>query len=313
MSRVLILVDFREAGSFRINFFILNNITKCPYKDKLTISSFHISNLKLILMKKLSFIAVIFLLSCSMLFSQISVTTDGSAADNSSMLDIKSTSKGLLIPRMTQAQRNNISSPANGLMIYQTDNSPGFYFHNGTTWSSVSGSGGSSNGHYAGELFQGGVVFWVDNTGEHGLIASMVDISTSSAWSNITTNLPGATSDWDGLSNSNAIIGQSGHTSSAALLCLNYTNTDYGTGVYSDWYLPSRGEINHLWNNIYQVQKVLDNDGNPVTTTLAKNYYWTSTDWNTLNNRAYNFFFGYGSVSYQTKDYGCYVRAVRAF
>jgi len=49
------------------------------------------------------------------------------------MLDIKSTSKGMLIPRMTQAKRDSISNPAAGLMIYQTDNLAGFYYNSGTS------------------------------------------------------------------------------------------------------------------------------------------------------------------------------------
>src|SRR4051794_1244748 len=52
----------------------------------------------------------------------------------SALLEIKSTKKGLLIPRMTLAQRNAIASPAKGLMIYQTDNTPGFYYYNGSGW-----------------------------------------------------------------------------------------------------------------------------------------------------------------------------------
>ena len=59
----------------------------------------------------------------------------------SSSLDITSTSKGILIPRMTQAQRNAIVSPATGLMIFQTNNTPGFYYYNGTAWTAVSTKG----------------------------------------------------------------------------------------------------------------------------------------------------------------------------
>ena len=54
--------------------------------------------------------------------------------DASAMLDIASNSKGLLIPRMTLAQRGNIKSPANGLMVYQTDFFSGFYFFDGSSW-----------------------------------------------------------------------------------------------------------------------------------------------------------------------------------
>lgn len=52
----------------------------------------------------------------------------------SSKLDISSNNSGLLMPRMTEAQRNTISSPANGLLIYQTDNTPGFYYFNSSAW-----------------------------------------------------------------------------------------------------------------------------------------------------------------------------------
>jgi len=55
----------------------------------------------------------------------------------SAKLDMKSTNKGLLIPRMTQKQRNAIIRPATGLLIYQTDSNPGFYYYNGTEWGSA--------------------------------------------------------------------------------------------------------------------------------------------------------------------------------
>ena len=69
------------------------------------------------------------------LFSQgVSINADGSNPDNSSMLDIKSTSKGILIPRMTQSERGSITSPSNGLLVYQTNGTPGFYFYDVSSW-----------------------------------------------------------------------------------------------------------------------------------------------------------------------------------
>ena len=59
----------------------------------------------------------------------------------SAALDVSSTDKGILIPRLTLAQRDAVSYPETGLLIYQTDNSPGFYFYNGTQWASVSAGG----------------------------------------------------------------------------------------------------------------------------------------------------------------------------
>jgi hypothetical protein len=88
-----------------------------------------------------SLIVTIILFSvCRLVLPQAVVITDDAAytsGHSSSVLDVKSTNKGLLIPRLTQAERNAIGSPAGGLMIYQTDNIPGFYFYNGSSWTTV--------------------------------------------------------------------------------------------------------------------------------------------------------------------------------
>jgi len=65
---------------------------------------------------------------------QVAVTTDGTSPDASSMLDVKSTAKGILVPRMTAAQRGLIASPAAGLLVYQTDVPVGYYYYSGTAW-----------------------------------------------------------------------------------------------------------------------------------------------------------------------------------
>jgi hypothetical protein len=52
----------------------------------------------------------------------------------SSILDISSTTKGVVLPRMTKAQRDAIASPVAGMAIYQTDNTPGLRVYNGTNW-----------------------------------------------------------------------------------------------------------------------------------------------------------------------------------
>lgn len=76
----------------------------------------------------------------------VAITTDGTSPDNSAMLDIKSTSKGILVPRMTAAQRTAIITPANGLLIYQTDGTAGFYFFNGSSWAPISAAAGPLSG-----------------------------------------------------------------------------------------------------------------------------------------------------------------------
>ncbi|MBE0663244.1 MAG: tail fiber domain-containing protein [Bacteroidales bacterium] len=73
-------------------------------------------------------------------FSQgVAINNDNSAPDPSAMLDVKSINKGLLVPRMTQAQRISILAPSTGLLVYQGNNASGFYFFNGTEWIRLSG------------------------------------------------------------------------------------------------------------------------------------------------------------------------------
>lgn len=62
----------------------------------------------------------------------ISINSNGSAPDNSAMLDVTSTNRGMLIPRMTEAQRISIVNPATGLLVFQIDNDSGFYYNSGT-------------------------------------------------------------------------------------------------------------------------------------------------------------------------------------
>jgi hypothetical protein len=178
-------------------------------------------------------------------------------------------------------------------------------------YAKAAGSTASTPAHYVGELYGGGVVAWVDNTGLHGLIVSMLDLSTAQSWSNVTGTALNTTNDWSGTTNTTAITGQSGHTTSAAKLCADYTNANYGTGTFSDWYLPSVAELNQIWNNFYEVQKALTNDGNTATTPLVRTYYWSSTEYYTYEAWFYSFFYGY-SYTYG-KYYTLYVRAVRAF
>jgi hypothetical protein len=70
----------------------------------------------------------------------VSITDDGTVAHASAMLEVKvsgANKKGVLIPRMTTAQRNAIASPAKGLLVYDST-SKNFFFHNGTAWTPIS-------------------------------------------------------------------------------------------------------------------------------------------------------------------------------
>jgi len=99
-------------------------------------------------MKKLFFLLG-FLSLCSQAISQTVVVTDDptyATGNASSVLDVKSVLKGFLAPRMTTAQRTAIATPADGLLVYQTDGTKGFYYYNGTTsaWVLLSASSGTN-------------------------------------------------------------------------------------------------------------------------------------------------------------------------
>jgi len=92
--------------------------------------------------------------------------------DASAVLDIQSSNKGLLIPRMSIEQRNLISSPATGLMIYQTGDNAGFFFYNGNTWKPLTDATGDAKS----------VAFDVDNWGLNGNSVSSTNfIGTTNA------------------------------------------------------------------------------------------------------------------------------------
>lgn len=63
---------------------------------------------------------------------------------SSAILEMQSTSQGMLAPRMTKAQRDAIASPVTGLLIYQINAQPGFYYFNGSGWTAISSKGANT-------------------------------------------------------------------------------------------------------------------------------------------------------------------------
>ena len=110
-------------------------------------------------MNKLYFCLCVIAFSISQVSAQnVGINQTGSYPDNSAMLDVSATNKGLLVPRMTKTQKFLIPNPANGLLVYQTDDTAGFWYYelnqwvplmrsitfgNGLTGGLVQGKGGS--------------------------------------------------------------------------------------------------------------------------------------------------------------------------
>lgn len=182
----------------------------------------------------------------------------------------------------------------------------------------ISSLGSSVSGHFVGELFGGGIVFWVTPDGQHGLVASLDDLDdgTGVAWSNVSDVLIGETAQsmTDGKSNTTAIITQEGHTNSAAKLC-----ADYRGGGFDDWYLPSNRELSLLFSYDFTVDYVLDNDSDPSTNGLTQEHfpitsrkYWSSTEQETDAAYAFEVRFNfYGNYTFKSSNFK--VRAIRSF
>ncbi len=71
-------------------------------------------------------------------FAQNNAGIGTATPDVSAKLDVKSTTKGFLAPRMTEAERTTIASPATGLLVYQTDGNAGYYYRNANQWTLLS-------------------------------------------------------------------------------------------------------------------------------------------------------------------------------
>ena len=149
-----------------------------------------------------------------------------------------------------------------------------------------------------------GIVFYVTDGGLHGLEVAPNDQSTSVDWNNIPDEDIGTTDTAidAGSANTDAIIGQSGHTASAAQICRDYRASEEG-----DWFLPSKDELNAIWDNLV-------NDGSDANNGIggfAEEYYWSSSEGDPGDVWVQDF--DDGRQGNGSKDFSRRVRAVRAF
>jgi hypothetical protein len=152
-----------------------------------------------------------------------------------------------------------------------------YALHANTATSTTGSAGGFT--HYVGELFGGGIVVSVWKTAgvEHGLIASLTDLSSGIQWTTPAFQEieigPTAQSKRDGLANTNAIVAQAGAgTSYAAGLC-----KAYNTGGFNDWYLPSYIELRECYNSCAIVNEVLGDINGFILSNQGLSY-WSSTE-----------------------------------
>jgi hypothetical protein len=155
-----------------------------------------------------------------------------------------------------------------------------------------------------GQSYQGGKIFWLDATGQHGLIASTSNLGVGLHWYNGIYRYTGASGDglYAGAMNTAIIVAtqiadnQTGNF--AAKVCADYSVTEGGV-TYGDWYLPSRYELNLLLQKKMELG-IFDCAG-----------WWSSTEYNATDVLNFNYLVGHPDTNNKAQGY-CSL-AVRAF
>ncbi len=147
-----------------------------------------------------------------------------------------------------------------------------------------------------GMSYAGGIVFDLDSSGQHGLVCAPSD-QGAYEWGCFGTNIPNtSTAVGSGATNTASIMAGCGQLTIAAFVC-----ADLVLNGYSDWYLPSSGELQLMYNRLH-----LQGLGG-----FVGGSYWSSSQYNPYY--AWYMGFGGGDVFYRNKADGIQVRAVRAF
>ena len=169
--------------------------------------------------------------------------------------------------------------------------------------------------YQVGDFVHGGIVFWVDPTGEHGLVCAKEDQSDSLRWHAGTFGITQAKGNHFYAGKMNTAIIISSHVAIgddgdiyAARLCSELEITENGI-TYGDWYLPSNEELVLLYQNKDLINATALAHGGE---SFDLDYYWSSTEY--TENSAYGFAFQYGNpVIIVTKASSQNVRAIRSF
>lgn len=166
----------------------------------------------------------------------------------------------------------------------------------------------SARTYNTGEYAHGGVIFWVDETRQHGLVCAITD-QDYGYWGESGFTYARGNHLYSGKINTALIIAKAAANNdgyNSARVCMEYYNPE-GT-TYGDWYLPAREELYVMYRNKETINAVAVANGGTV---LSTGIYWSSTE--SSNGYAWGIDFNEGTEETHIKSLGCHIRAVRAF
>ena len=169
------------------------------------------------------------------------------------------------------------------------------------------GDDGTTTQLAIGDYHEGGVIFYLDDTGEHGLISSVADQGVFIKWGCPTAADFGANGleIGTGAQNTMDILDRCETQGIAADLCDTYENDGF-----DDWFLPSKDELDSLYQQKDIVEETaLEQDGGDI---FYDSQYWSSSH-DASNTVWTQYFTSSGNTSSDLKDGEHYVRAIRAF
>ena len=272
-------------------------------------------------MKKITLLVLMLFTALS--YAQIGININ--PPHTSAALDVTSTTAGFLPPRMTALQRAEIVNPALGLMVFCTNCASGdgeLQVNYVSGWKNAAG-GDITDPPQIGDYRDGGIVFYIasppvdldgDGDLDTGLVCAIQYQTNFSfiAWiiggsTQTTENGSTSASIGQGQTNTTAMMGQAGYSGGAAKVCNDYSIT-VNEITYSDWFLPSRDELNQMYTNKATINNTAAaNSGSPFDV----GWFWSSTE--SGSNFAACTRFSDGNEAPGRKDFLINMRTVRAF
>ena len=153
----------------------------------------------------------------------------------------------------------------------------------------------TTSSFYIGQAYGGGVIFYLNSTGDQGLIVAPYDQATGAQWGCNGTVIGTSTAFNAGPTNTTSIVIGCSQAGTAARIC-----DELLLNGYDDWFLPSKDELNIM----YQQKAVIPN--------LGTCSYWSSSEGGSTYVWVHNLFYGFQAYDGKTATWN-YLRAIRAF